>query len=87
MYDGWNKNGAHMDECWEKTDDFIKHAFSLVTTPKIMCPCVKCQNMRFFDKVILMKHLVTDDFAADYETWVFHSEKYTVVAVEETVND
>jgi hypothetical protein len=71
----------------KKTSDFIERAFSLATTEKIWCPCVKCQNARCFDKVILMKHLVKIGFTADYETWVFHSEKYTVVAVDESVND
>jgi hypothetical protein len=59
----------------------------LVTTEKIRCPCVKCQNARCFDNVILTKHLVQNGFTADYEMWVFHNEKYTVVAVEESTND
>jgi hypothetical protein len=42
MYDGWKKDGAHIDECWEKTNDFIERPFSLATTPKIRCPCMKC---------------------------------------------
>jgi hypothetical protein len=71
----------------EKIDDFIERAFSLATTPKIRCPCVKCQNTRCFDEVILMKHLVKNGFTADYEMWVFHGEKYTAVAAEESVND
>jgi hypothetical protein len=87
MYDGWKKNGAQIDEWWQKTDDFIECAFSLATTPKIRVPCVKCQNARCFDKVILMKHLVKNGFAADYEIWVFHDEKYTAVAAEESAND
>jgi hypothetical protein len=81
------ENGAHADESWEKNDDFIERAFSLVTTPKIRSPCVKYQNVRCFDKVILMKHLVKNGFAADYETWVFHGEKYTAVTAEEFAND
>jgi hypothetical protein len=47
----------------------------------------ECQNERCFDKVILTKHLIQNGFTVDYETWVFHGEKYTVVAVEESVND
>jgi hypothetical protein len=87
MYDGWKKNGAHIDEWWKKTDDFIEHAFSLATTPKIRCPCVKCQNARCADKVILAKHLIKSGFATYYEAWVFHGEKYTTVVAEESVND
>jgi hypothetical protein len=48
---------------------------------------VKCQNARCFDKVILTKHLVRNGFITDYETWVFHGEKYTTVVAEESVND
>jgi hypothetical protein len=59
----------------------------LATTKKIRCPCVKCQKVRCFDKVILTKHLVKYGFTADYEMWVFHGEKYTAVAAEEFVND
>jgi hypothetical protein len=65
----------------------MKRAFSLATTQKIRCPCVKCQNMRCFDKVILTKHLVRSGFTSDYETWVFHGEKYTAVAAEGSGND
>jgi hypothetical protein len=87
MYDGWKRNGAHTDEWWQKTSDFIKRVFSLVTIEKIRCPCVKCQNARCFDKVILTKHLVQNGFTSDYEMWVFHNEKYTVVAAEGSRND
>jgi hypothetical protein len=87
MYDGWKRNGAHTDKWWEKTSDFIECAFSLVITEKIRCPCVKCQNVRCFDKVILIKHLVKYGFTTDYEMWVFHGEKYTAVAAEESTND
>jgi hypothetical protein len=65
MYDGWKRNGAHIDEWWDKTSYFIEHAFSLMTTEKIRCPCVKYQNARCFDKVILTKHLVKYGFIAD----------------------
>jgi hypothetical protein len=87
MCDGWKRNGEHTDEWLDKTSDFIKRVFSLVTTKKIRCPCVKCQNVRCFYKVILTKHLVKNGFTRDYETWVFHSEKYTAVAAEESAND
>jgi hypothetical protein len=52
-----------------------------------MCPRVKCQNIRCFDKVILTKHLVKNGFTVDYETSVFHGEKYAAVAPEESAND
>jgi hypothetical protein len=87
MYGGWKRNGAHIDEWWDKTSDFIERAFSLATIEKIRCPCVKCQNARCFDKVILMKHLVKYGFTADYKTWMFHGKKYTGAAAEESAND
>jgi hypothetical protein len=87
MYDGWKRNGAHIDEWWDKTSYFIEHAFSLMTTEKIRCPCVKYQNARCFDNVILTKHLAKYGFIADYETWVFHGEKYITVVAEESTND
>jgi hypothetical protein len=87
MYDGWKRNGAHTDEWWDKTNNFIQRAFSLATTEKIRCPCMKCQNVRCFDKVILIKHLIQNGFTTNYETWVFHGEKYTTVAAKESTND
>jgi hypothetical protein len=87
MYDSWKRNEAHIDEWWDKTNNFIERAFSLVTTKKIRCPCVECQNVRCSDKVMLTKYLVWNGFTADYETWVFHGEKYTTVTVEESTND
>jgi hypothetical protein len=65
----------------------MEHAFSLATTKKIRHPYVKCQNARCFDKVILTKHLVQNDVASNYKTWVFHGEKYTIVIAEESKND
>jgi hypothetical protein len=59
----------------------------LTTTEKNGYPCVKCQNTRCFDNVILTKHLVRNGFASDYEMWVFHDEKYTIVTVEGSEND
>jgi hypothetical protein len=43
--------------------------------------------VRCFDKVILTKHLARNGFTSDYETWVFHGEKYNAVAAEESEND
>jgi hypothetical protein len=68
MYDDWKRNGAHADKWWEKTSDFIERAFSVSTIEKISSPCVKCQNERCFDKVILTKHLVRNGFTTDYKT-------------------
>jgi hypothetical protein len=61
IYDGWKRNGAQIDEWWEKTDDFIERTFSLATTEKIRCPC-------------MTKHLVQNGFTAYYKMWVFHGE-------------
>jgi hypothetical protein len=58
MYNGWKRNGAHTNDWWKKTNDFNDREFSLATTEKIMCPCMKSQNVRCFDKVILTKYLV-----------------------------
>lgn len=86
MYDGWNRNQAHSDEWIAKSNDFINRAFSLSTIDKIRCPC-KCQNAKLFDKFTVSKQLCRNGFVPDYETWVFHGEKYSTVAVEEEEND
>jgi hypothetical protein len=82
MYDGWKRTGANTDGWWDKANDFIERTFSLMTIEKISCPCVKCQNTRCSDKVIMTKHLVRNGFTSDYETWVFHGEKYIAVVAE-----
>jgi hypothetical protein len=87
MYDGSKTNEAHTNEWWKKASNFIERAFSLAITKKIKCPCVKYQNARCFDKVILTKDLVWNGFSADYKMWVFHGEKYTTVAAEESTNN
>jgi hypothetical protein len=79
--------GGEVRHTQMETNDFIESAFSLVTTEKIKCPCVKCQDARCFDNVILTKHLVQNDFTSDCEMWVFHNEKYTTATVEESGND
>jgi hypothetical protein len=86
MYDGWKRNGAHTDEWWDNTNNFMPK-LSLSTTEKIRYPCVKYQNERCFDKVILTKHQVRNGFTTYYKMWVFHGEKYTKVTAEEFVND
>jgi hypothetical protein len=58
-----------------------------VTIENIRCPYVKCQNTRCFDKIILIKYLDQNGFASDYETLVFHGEKYTAVVAEEYGNE
>jgi hypothetical protein len=46
-------SGAHTDEWWDKTKNFIERAFSLSSTDKIRCPYVKCQNVRCFEELTL----------------------------------
>jgi hypothetical protein len=48
---------------------------------------VKYQNAGCFDKVILTKHIIRNGFTSDHETWVYYGEKYTVVVIEESMND
>jgi hypothetical protein len=86
MYDSWNKSGAHSEEWWDKTKDFIQHAFSLSSIDKIRYPCDKCQNVRCFE-ITVTKHLCWNDFVPHYFTWMFHDEKYMTVAAEEEGND
>jgi hypothetical protein len=51
------------------------------------CPCDKCQNTKFVDKLNETKHICQNGFTPDYETWAFHGEQYNAVAAEEEVND
>jgi hypothetical protein len=41
----------------------------------------------FFYKIVVTKHIRRNDFAPDYETWVFHDKQYNTVVAEEEVND
>jgi hypothetical protein len=65
----------------------MRRAFSLATTEKIRWLCMNCQNARYFDNVILTKQLVWNCSTADFQTLVFHGEKYTTVTTEWSTND
>jgi hypothetical protein len=75
MYDGWRENGAQSREWVDRTNKFIKHAFSLSNTGIMRCPCNKCQNGLSHDKKKVSIHICRFNYMPSYEVWVHHGEE------------
>jgi hypothetical protein len=75
MYDSWKNNGAHSRELVDKTNKFIKHAFSLSKSGIARCLCSKCQNGLSHDKQKVSIHICRFGYMPGYEVWVHHGEE------------
>jgi hypothetical protein len=89
MYDGWRKNGAHLREWVDKTNNFIEHAFSLSNIGIARCPCSKCQNGLSHDKKKVSIHICRFGYMPGYEVWVHHGEEVSKneLVVEDAMTD
>ncbi|KAK1389928.1 hypothetical protein POM88_018106 [Heracleum sosnowskyi] len=59
-------------------EKFIKFAFSNRPpgTKEILCPCKKCSNRYYRDRVTVKEHCVNVGFEKWYKNWTFHGEEY-----------
>jgi hypothetical protein len=44
MFDGWRKDGAHLNEWMVVTKAFLEHAFKDATGRLVKCPCNRCEK-------------------------------------------
>ncbi|KAK3013715.1 hypothetical protein RJ639_009806 [Escallonia herrerae] len=65
-----------LDPLYEKeSDDFVVFASKdRPNATEILCPCMKCCNMRFVKKVDVAEHIVVDGFLEIYTHWIFHGK-------------
>jgi hypothetical protein len=85
MYDGWQKNKVHFDEWAMNTQAFVDHAFSISTYKVVKCPCSRCRNFYYQEKLEMARHLCTDAFMLNYEVLSEHGELCSSnVAMDET---
>jgi hypothetical protein len=89
MYDSWRKNRAHSREWVDKTNNFIKHAFSISNTRIVRCPCSKCQNGLSHDKKKVSIHICQFSYMPGYEVWAHHGEEVpeNELVAEDAVTD
>ena len=87
MYAGWKKGGRHTNEWFEKTQQFVDHAYKKSTHGVIKCPCSKCKNMVAYDKKQVTLHLSRNGFMPGYEVWNLHSESSSRVSTQMEVDD
>ncbi|CAL9005111.1 unnamed protein product, partial [Prunus brigantina] len=77
-----------MDKSWMHSDrrskayEFGVEAFlnfsveNLLTTTHILCPCVKCVNLKMFGVGIIRDHLYFNGVDQSYKNWTFHGEPW-----------
>ncbi|XP_040364493.1 uncharacterized protein LOC121050025 [Rosa chinensis] len=58
-----------------KLEDFLNFAYvNRDPSSRIYCPCRKCENRKFFEKVIVRQHLHGNGFWKKYKIWDKHGE-------------
>jgi hypothetical protein len=67
MDGGWKKSRAHTVEWMNKTQEFIKCAFSGPPNEGVKCPCSRCRNVLREDKRTLTLHFCKFGFMSGYE--------------------
>jgi hypothetical protein len=86
MYDGFNDKGAHSNEWFWITKEFLKLAFA-DGHREAMCLCSRCCNRRMLSECEMSGHIAKKGFMPDYLVWHQHGEVQPPVAVESDEND
>ncbi|KAL2938995.1 Inositol 1 4 5-trisphosphate receptor type 1 [Bienertia sinuspersici] len=56
-------------------DEFLNVAFAgREDLCKLRCPCLKCNNQLYHDKITIKSHLIAWGIVRDYNPWVYHGE-------------
>ncbi|KAL2925457.1 Replicase polyprotein 1a [Bienertia sinuspersici] len=56
-------------------DEFLNVAFAgRGDLCKLRCPCLKCNNQLYHDKITIKSHLIAWGIVSDYNPWVYHGE-------------
>ncbi|XP_047307516.1 uncharacterized protein LOC124911116 [Impatiens glandulifera] len=75
----------------EGVDKFIEFAERSTGRSSIACPCVKCANRVYENKIVVRTHLIVFGIRQNYGFWYFHGErkiKYeSVIAASESGED
>jgi hypothetical protein len=76
MYEGRTSQWDFTDEWRDKTEQFVDSVFAIPTRPaKVLCPCVKCHNIKRMAKDEMSKHLLKFGFTPNYDRWICHGEQ------------
>jgi hypothetical protein len=76
MYEGRTSQWDFTDEWRDKTEQFVDNAFAIPARPaKVLCPCMKCRNIKRMTKDEMSKHLLKFGFTPNYDRWICHGEQ------------
>jgi hypothetical protein len=76
MYEGRTSQWDFTDEWGDKTEQFMDNAFAIPARPaKVLCPCMKCRNMKQMTKDEISKNLLKFGFTPNYDHWICHGEQ------------
>jgi hypothetical protein len=78
MYEDITSQWDFSDEWRDKTEQFMDNVFAIPTRlAKVLCPCMKCHNMKRMMKDEMSKHLLKFRFQPNYDHWICHVEQPT----------
>jgi hypothetical protein len=89
MYEGWNDNGRHSEDCVGNTNVFLDHAFNVVPNAEksgVPCPCLECDNRVRWRRAVMTAHLCKRGFTPGYTRWTEHGEHIVTSSIPEDVS-
>ncbi|XP_039145632.1 uncharacterized protein LOC120282863 [Dioscorea cayenensis subsp. rotundata] len=75
MDKSWMNKSRLSQEYVDGVEQFLDYAFNnLSSDNKIVCPCIKCKNVRWKTLEVAFDHLACDGILQGYTCWFFHGE-------------
>ncbi|XP_039128928.1 uncharacterized protein LOC120265079 [Dioscorea cayenensis subsp. rotundata] len=76
MDKNWMHKSGLSQEYLDGVEEFLNFAFDNSSEDdKIICPCIKCVNIHWQIRQIVLEHLVCDGILQGYKCWFFHGER------------
>ncbi|KAK1276081.1 hypothetical protein QJS04_geneDACA010932 [Acorus gramineus] len=77
MDKSWMQCSRWSDEYFMGMNKFLDFAFEKVGTHgKNNCPCTKCSHRLWYDRRIVVDHLLHQGFSMGYTHWIYHVCSY-----------
>ncbi|XP_039138852.1 uncharacterized protein LOC120276193 [Dioscorea cayenensis subsp. rotundata] len=85
MDKSWMNKSRLSQEYVDGVDRFLDFAFNNSSSDnKIICPCVKCVNVRWQSREVAFDHLACDGIIQGYTCWFFHGESVPSTNISST---
>ncbi|XP_039117808.1 uncharacterized protein LOC120253541 [Dioscorea cayenensis subsp. rotundata] len=75
MDKSWMSKSRLSQEYLDGVEGFLNFAFNNASEDNmILCPCVKCANVKWKTREVVLEHLICDGILQGYDYWFFHGE-------------